>query len=104
MIMNMILSEYKQEVEDEFGECTILHSKYDHEKKNCENTEGRIVYKCVTWIDYWRAMAGMATATMCCSSCGKEISVGELISMRTLMFSLGDDKVGNHRAHGDHIS
>ena len=58
----MILSEYKQEVEDEFGECTILHSKYDHEKKNCKNTEGRIAYKCVTWIDYWHAMAGMATS------------------------------------------
>ena len=66
--MNMILSEYKQEVENEFGECTILQCKFDHKKTNCENTERRMVYKCVTWIDYWREMIGNAATTMWCSS------------------------------------
>ena len=99
----MTFSEYKQEVEYKFGECTILHSNVDHKETNCGNTKGRIAYKGVSWIDYWRAMTGNTAATMCCSSCGKEIFVGEPTSMQTWMFSLGDDKVENHRAHGGHI-
>ena len=103
MIMNMTLSKYKQEVEYEFGECTILHSNFDHKERNCGNTEGRIAYKFVTWIDYWRAMTGNSATTMCCSSCGKEIFVGEPTSAQKLKFSVRGDKVENHRAHGGHI-
>ena len=99
----MTFSEYKQDVEDNFGECTILHSCADHKETNCGKTGGRIAYKGVSWIDYWRAMTGNTAATMYCSSCGKEIFVGEPTSVQALVFSLGDDDVKNHRAHGGHI-
>ena len=101
--MNMTLSQYKQEVKKEFGECTILQSKSDHKKKNCGNTGGRSAYKGETWIDYWRAMTDNVATTMWCSSCGKEIFVGEPTSDQKLKFSKGGDKVENHRAHGGHI-
>lgn len=102
-IMNNAFSEYKQEVVKNFGECTILHSNVDLKKKNCGNTGDREAYKGVSWIDYWRAMTGNTDATMCCSSCGKEIFVGEPTSAQKEMFSKGDDKVEKHRAHGGHI-
>lgn len=99
----MTFSEYKQEVVKNFGECTILHSTVDLKKKNCGNTGDREAYKGVSWIDYWRAMTGNTDATMCCSSCGKEIFVGEPTSAQKETFSKGDDKVEKHRAHGGHI-
>ena len=99
----MTFSEYKQDVEDNFGECTILHSCADHKETNCGKTGGRIAYKGVSWIDYWRAMTGNTATTMYCSSCGKEIFVGEPTSVQALVFSIGDDDVKNHRAHGGHI-
>lgn len=99
----MTLSEYKQDVENKFGECTVLNSSVDHKKKNCGNTGDRIAYKGFPWIDYWRAMTGKTAMTMCCSSCGKEIFVGEPTFIQEFVFSLGDDKVENHRAHGGHI-
>ncbi len=101
--MNMKFSEYKQEVEETFGVCTILHSNFDHKETNCGNTGGRIAHKSMSWVDYWRAMTGNTSATMCCSSCGKEIFVGEPTLEQTLKFSRGTDKVENHRAHGGHI-
>ena len=102
-IVNMTFSEYKQEVEEEFGKCTILYSKFDHNEKNCGNTGDRTAYKGESWINYWRAMTGNTDATMSCSSCGKEIFVGEPTPLQKLKFSLKDDKVENHRAHGGHI-
>ena len=101
--MNMAFSEYKQEVEESFGVCTILHSNIDHKETNCGNTGGRTAYKGVSWIDYWRAMTGNTVATMYCSSCGKEIFVGEITPVKKLLFSSGHDTVENHRAHGGHI-
>ena len=99
----MTFSEYTKEVENKFGKCTILDCKSDHKKKNCGNTGDRTAYKGVSWIDYWRAMTGKTDASMFCSSCGKEIFVGEPTLEQTLKFSRGTDKVENHRAHGGHI-
>lgn len=69
----MTFNEYKQEIEKKYGECTILQSNFDHDEKNCENTEDRVAYNNVSWIDYWRAMNGNTASTMYCSCCGKEI-------------------------------
>ena len=99
----MTFSEYKKEVEENFEKCTILRNTRDLSKKNCGKTGDRTAYKGWSWIDYWRAMTGRTAATMYCSSCGKEIFVGEPTPVQTLEFSRGNDKVENHRAHGGHI-
>lgn len=101
--MNMTFAEYKKEVEEKFGKCMVLVCTGDHSKKNCENTGDRIAYKDLSWIDYWRAMTGDTSTTMLCSSCGKEIFVGDPTFDQLLKFSRKPDKVENHRAHGGHI-
>ena len=99
----MTFPEYKNEVEKIFGVCTILHSSIDHKETNCGSTGGRTAYKGESWINYWREMTGMKATTMYCSSCGKEIFVGEPTPLQKSRFSIGDDNVENHRAHGGHI-
>lgn len=99
----MTFSEYKKEVEENFEKCTILRNTRDLSKKNCGKTGDRTAYKGWSWIDYWRAMTGNTAATMYCSSCGKEIFVGDPTFDQLLKFSRKPDKVENHRAHGGHI-
>lgn len=96
----MSFEEYKQEVEKEFGECGVLDVNYDTELKNCEKTGDRDAYKNVSWIYYWRAMTGLHSGTMACSSCGKEIYTGFVtLEMRTKY----GDKVNEHKAEGGHV-
>ena len=96
----MSFEEYKQEVEKEFGECGVLDVNYDTKLKNCEKTGDRDAYKNVSWIYYWRAMTGLHSGTMACSSCGKEIYTGFVtLEMRTKY----GDKVNEHKAEGGHV-
>lgn len=99
----MSFEEYKTEVEEKFDKCTILHSTKDHYEKNCGGTGDRTAYKGISWIDYWRAMTGNHSNTMLCSSCGKEIFVGNPSALQNLAFTQGNDTVEKHRAHGGHI-
>lgn len=99
----MTLEEYKKAIEEEFGECEILHAEYEHEKKNCGKTGDRNAPKGFSWIDYWRAMTGNHNTTLKCSSCGKEIIVDEPTEEQKQKFTFGDDTVEKHKAHGGHI-
>ncbi len=96
----MDFEEYKQEVEKEFGECDVLDVNYDIELKNCEKTGDRDAYNNVPWIYYWRAMTGLHSGTMKCSSCGKEIYTGLVtLEMRTKY----GDRINEHKAEGGHV-
>lgn len=99
----MTFSEYKELIEEEYGECQILHAERDHSKKNCGKTSDRNAPKGVPWIDYWRAMTVNHDNTMKCSSCGKVIFVGDPTDEQKKEFSKGEDTVEKHRAHGGHI-
>ena len=59
-----------------------------------------LLNKNVSWIYYWRAMTGLHSGTMACSSCGKEIYTGFVtLEMRTKY----GDKVNEHKAEGGHV-
>lgn len=99
----MTFEEYKQFIEETYEECDILHAKKDHTKKNCGKTGNRVAPKGIPWIDYWRAMTGNHSNTMYCSSCGKEIFVGNPTEEQKKKFAEGDDGVEKHRAQGGHV-
>lgn len=99
----MTYSEYKKSIEDEFGECQILHANYDHDLKNCGKTGDRNAPLNLYWIDYWRAMTGNHSNMLYCSSCGKEIFNGKPTAIQKWKFSQGDDTVDKHKAHGGHV-
>lgn len=99
----MTYKEYKDEIENKFGPCTELEATGDTTLLNANNTGDREAYKCIDWIDYWRAMSGKYSSTMYCSSCGKEIFVGEPTPAQKTRFSVGSDNVEKHRAQGGHI-
>lgn len=100
----MIFSEYKELIEEEYGECQILHAERNHSKKTSCKTSDRNAPKGFSWIDYWRAMTCNHAKTMKCISCGKIIFVGEPIDEQMKEFSKGKDTVEKHRVHGGHIS
>ena len=99
----MTLNEYKRSVEEDYGECQILHAEKTHGKKNCGGTGNRTAPKGYSWIDYWRAMTRNFCDTLKCSSCGKTIIVGEPTEEQKEEFTKGDDTVAKHKAHGGHI-
>lgn len=99
----MTFKEYKDEIESTFEPCTKLEATSDTTLLNANKTGDRDAYKGISWINYWRAMSGKTSSTMCCSSCGKEIFVGKPTPAQKIRFSVGDDNVDNHRAEGGHI-
>lgn len=94
------LNAYKKEIEDAFGKCTILVSQRDHLVKNTGNTADRKAHNGHYWIEYWQAMTGNHEHRLVCSSCGKEIFVGQPTIADYVDFKDGVDK---HKAHGGHI-
>lgn len=99
----MTFEEYKQFIEETYGECDVLHANSDHTKKNCGGTGNRKAPKGISWIDYWRAMTGNHSNILYCSSCGKEIFVGEPTEEQQKRFTKSDDTVEKHRAQGGHV-
>lgn len=99
----MTFEDYKQFIEENYGECDVLQASCDHEKKNCGGTSNRFAPKSISWIDYWRAMTGNHGTIMTCSSCGKELFVGEPTEEQKKKFTKGDDTIEKHRAQGGHV-
>lgn len=99
----MTFQEYKDSIVKEFEDPQILHANNDHNEKNCGGTGDREAPKGISWIDYWRAMTNNTANTMYCSSCGKEIFVGDPTEEQKKKFSVGNDTIEKHRAHGGHI-
>ena len=97
------LKTYKAKIVKEYGICQILHATKDIKKKNCVKTGNREAPDNASWIDYWRAMTEKHSKTMYCSSCGKELFVGEPSLNQFVKFNQGTDTIDKHRAHGGHI-
>lgn len=95
-------NDYKLEIESSYGECTIFKSISCGMMTNAKNTGEIEAYKGIDWIDYWRAMTGNHNETLCCSSCGKEITNNPSLA-QYVSYSQGDDTPEKHRAFGGHI-
>ena len=93
---------YKAEVEESFGNCSVISSNMAGTMTNADKTGDREAYKSWDWIDYYRAMTGNHNETFFCSSCGKEITNNPSL-VQCLRFSNGDDKPQKHKALGGHI-
>lgn len=91
---------YRNEIEDQYGECTVLVSKFKQKAKNANGTSNRIAYKSISWIEYWQAMTCNYDHVLYCGSCNKEIFVGNPTSSDLEKFK---ENVDSHKAYGGHI-
>lgn len=96
----MEFEEYKKEIEEKFGSCQILNVKLGTDLKNSEGTSDRIAYKNVPWIYYWRAMTGLHSGTMKCSSCGKGVFTGVASLAQRLTYGV---RINEYIAVGGHV-
>lgn len=71
--------------------------------KNADNTGDRDAHGGVSWIDYWRAVTQNYATILHCSSCGKEIVVGEPTFEQKLDWDLEGEPEEAHKAVGGHI-
>jgi hypothetical protein len=97
------LLSYRKNFIQNFETPTILSVTEGGDFKNAEKTGDRDAHGGVTWINYWRAITNNYTTIFRCSSCGKEIVVGEPTSDQKLeWYLMGEDK-DDHKAEGGHI-
>ena len=97
------LSSYRTNFVQQFGEPDIVTVTQSGNVKNAEKTGDRDAHGGVSWIDYWRAVTQNYATTLHCSSCGKEIIVGEPTSEQKLEWQLMGETVDEHKAEGGHI-
>ena len=97
------LSSYQTNFVQSFDAPTILTVNEGGMFKNAEKTGDRDAHGGVSWIDYWRAITGEYATTMYCSSCGKEIVVGEPTKDQKLDWDLMGESEEAHKAEGGHI-
>lgn len=101
----MTFEEYKDYINSTYnkgGLHVVRHFVNDGVMTNANNTSDRDADKNVSWIDYWRAMTGNYSERLNCSSCGKEIYVGEIPSSALLKYKRNGDN-SSHKAEGGHI-
>ena len=97
------LKSYQDELVEKFGEPTILTVSEEGLFKNAEKTGDRDAYGDISWIDYWRSVTGNHATILRCSSCGKEIVIGEPTSEQKLEWHLMGETEDEHKAEGGHI-
>ena len=97
------LNLYWAKLVKEFGKPTILKVSENNLFKNAENTCSRDAYGGSSWIDYWRSVTRNLATTLRCSSCDKEIVVGEPSCNQKLEWLLMGDTEDEHKAEGGHV-
>lgn len=97
------LTSYRENFVDKFEEPTILTVNKQDLFKNAEETGDRDAYGGISWIDYWRAVTRNHATILRCSSCGKEIIIGEPTFEQKLDYELVGEKANDHKAEGGHI-
>lgn len=97
------LIQYKKELENSFGDCSVLTVNHDSSLKNSEGTSTRGAEKGWTWIDYWRSMTGIYETRLSCSSCGEDIYVGDIPRIMNDFYLLTGDDPERHKACGGHV-
>ncbi len=95
--------EYKRNIEEQFGNCTVLTANQDTTLKNCTGTSVRSAEQGWSWINYWRAMTGNHESRLFCSSCGQVIFVGDVPKIMQDLYVATGDTVERHRAIGAHV-
>ncbi len=97
------LKSYRNNFVEQFGEPTILTVNKEGLFKNAEKTGDRDAHGGVYWIDYWRAITQNHAIILHCSSCGKEIVVGEPTFEQKIDWELNGETEDQHKAEGGHI-
>ena len=103
MISENELNSYKSEFIEKYENLQQLTVSTSGLVKNAERTDDRKAYKDVSWIDYWRAMTGNHQTTLSCSSCGKEINVGEPTFAQKFDYISKGETAAEHQAMGGHV-
>ena len=97
------LDNYRQNIVRNFGAPNIIIVNEDVMLLNVENTDNRHAHGGVSWINYWRSIAGKYAHVMCCSSCGKELFVGEPTFEQKVDWELENETIEEHEAQGGHV-
>lgn len=97
------LTSYRDDLVTKFEEPHIRKVSIEGPFKNAEKTGDRDAYGGVSWIDYWRAITKNHATTLYCSSCGKEIVVGEPTFFQRMNYAEKGETIGEHKAEGGHI-
>lgn len=100
---NAELKSYRDELVEKFEEPTILTVSEEDLFKNAEKTGDRDAYGGISWIDYWRAVTNNFATTLHCSSCGKEIVVGNPTFFQRMNYAEKGETIDDHKAEGGHI-
>lgn len=97
------LTSYRNEICQKYKGIKKLQILNDVSLLNAEDTDNRVAYKGISWIDYWRSLTKRYTTILHCSCCGKEIIIGTPTPEQVLEWTTLDETIDEHKAEGGHV-